>query len=125
MGWSYCGKNTTTGDEMGYGVEGVCAEPGCQEVIDHGLSRLCGRMHDDGVSCNRYFCGKHLNVSPQRCNACWDAGAICEACDEWRADKTDPCICGAGDEEDAEAEEPGHGGACGCYKCAPDAEQWR
>jgi hypothetical protein len=122
MGWSYCGKNTDTGDEMGYGVDGVCAEPGCAEQIDHGLARLCGDMHADGVSCNRYFCGKHLTAGPQRCNACWAAGDFCDACDEWRADKTDPCGCGAGEEE---AEEPGHSGACGCYKCAPDAEQWR
>lgn len=85
MGWAYCGLNTDTGDEMGYGVEGVCAHPECDAEIDHGLSYLCGDMHADGVSCNRYFCGKHLTAAPQRCAACWKELPDCclgEGCEE-------------------------------------------
>lgn len=60
MGWGYCGVNTDTGEEMGYTVPGVCAEGGCTAEINHGLAYLCGSMHQDGESCNRYFCGRHL-----------------------------------------------------------------
>lgn len=81
MGWSFCGKNHYTGEEMGYGVEGVCAHPECSKVIDHGLARLCGDMHADGQSCNRYFCGRHLSVSPQRCDVCYPPE--CEVCGGW------------------------------------------
>ncbi len=79
MGWAYCGLNTHTGDEMGYGVEGVCAHPECDAKIDHGLSYLCGDMHADDVSCNRYFCGKHL--AAQRCAACWKLADEPDCCD--------------------------------------------
>lgn len=74
MGWSYCGTNSTTGQEMGYGVSGVCSEEGCDVVIDHGLAYLCGEMHEDGLSCNKYFCSSHLTLgfpTPlERCQLC-------------------------------------------------------
>ncbi len=81
MGWSNCGLNTDTGDEMGYGVEGVCAHPECDKAIDHGLAYLCGDMHADDVSCNRYFCYAHLTAS-QRCFACDKAEPECGACSD-------------------------------------------
>lgn len=61
MGWAFCGKNRATGAEMGYGVDGVCDHPECAEEIDHGLSYVCGGMHEGGeLGCGRYFCGRHL-----------------------------------------------------------------
>lgn len=69
MGWAYCGTDKS-GRDIGYAVEATCDEPGCDAVIDRGLGYLCGDMHCDGWSCNGYFCGKHLEVSPQRCLRC-------------------------------------------------------
>lgn len=59
MSWAYCGTNRH-GQEIGYGVSAQCDEPGCDSEIDRGLAYLCGAMHDDGESCNRYFCSQHL-----------------------------------------------------------------
>lgn len=61
MGWAFCGTNPVTGEEMGYGVAGICHHPGCGAEIDHGLSYVCGSMHG-GASrgCGYYFCTKHL-----------------------------------------------------------------
>jgi len=60
MGWSRCGVNNDTGEEMGYAVEGVCHHPGCEEKIDHGLAYVCGGMHENGETCGYYFCQNHL-----------------------------------------------------------------
>jgi len=61
MGWGYCGKNSETGDEMGYSVQGVCSCSGCNKEIDHGLAFVCGGMHEGGdLGCGRYFCYDHL-----------------------------------------------------------------
>lgn len=87
MGWAFCGKNGQTGEEMGYGVEGICAEPGCNAVIDHGLGCLCGEMHEDPETCQRYYCGEHL-FFPER-----GRGMRCARC-------VDPV-----EDEDAEGEE--------------------
>lgn len=77
MGWSYCGKNSTTGDEMGYGVAGVCAQHGCGKEIDHGLSYVCGSMHEGGDhGCGRYFCEGHLII----CEVSEDVTQLCEEC---------------------------------------------
>ena len=62
MGWSYCGRNSITGDEMGYSVHSTCACVDCEEEIDHGLSYVCGGMHEGGeYGCGRYFCSGHLS----------------------------------------------------------------
>jgi len=78
MGWAFCGTNNH-GQEMGYGVEATCDEPGCDEVIDRGLAHVCGRMHEDDETCHKYYCGRHLfvaNVGP--------GGGLCSRClDEW------------------------------------------
>lgn len=62
MGWARCGINSVTGKRMGYAYVGKCAQRGCKEKIDHGLSYCCGDMHEgsDGYGCGKYFCSKHL-----------------------------------------------------------------
>lgn len=78
MGWAYCGKNSDTGEEMGYCVRGICRHPGCNKEIDHGLGHLCGQMHEDGLTCNHYFCEDHLvfgiinGEMSQMCLSCYE-----------------------------------------------------
>lgn len=71
MGWAFCGANRH-GQEIGYGVEATCDEPGCDAAIDRGLGYLCGSMHDDSETCARYYCAAH-QVCVQRCARCVDA----------------------------------------------------
>jgi len=64
MGWANCGSDSR-GRPIGYAHAATCDEPGCDAVIDRGLSYACGDMHgpqdrEDGWCCDRYFCGKHL-----------------------------------------------------------------
>lgn len=68
MGWANCGEDSK-GRPIGYAHEATCDAPGCNEKIDRGLSFACGGMHgtDDqygfgGISCERYFCSKHLKA---------------------------------------------------------------
>ncbi len=62
MGWANCGYNREHGVWMGYAHDGICMEPGCDEIIDHGVSYACGGMHEGGeLGCGRYFCGSHLS----------------------------------------------------------------
>jgi hypothetical protein len=64
MGWSDCGVNSKTGENMGYGWDGICHAEDCNEEIDHGLSYVCGGMHEGGtLGCGYYFCQKHLTVA--------------------------------------------------------------
>lgn len=78
MGWAYCGTNPDTGEEMGYGVKGICHYPECNTKIYHGLCYLCGAMHNDGVTCNHYYCPEHLvfgavdGEGMQMCQQCYD-----------------------------------------------------
>lgn len=62
MGWGH-GYNSA-GEEIGYLVEAVCSEPGCDEKIDRGLAYTCGGLqgHDTagGLPCGGAFCGTHL-----------------------------------------------------------------
>ena len=66
MGWSY-GHNAE-GREVGYSVDAVCDEEGCDAKIDRGVANCCGGMHDGGDhGCGGYFCSDHLWLSaPQR-----------------------------------------------------------
>jgi len=97
------------GREIGYAVEGVCEEHGCEAPIDLGLAYCCGGL--DGVDgergCGHYFCGAHLFYvagAPEdssgrlcgrcadkaRCAECWedepdmlhekDGEVLCEVC---------------------------------------------
>lgn len=62
MGWMLCGKNPETGEMMGYGYSGICNHPRCNKEINHGLSYVCGGMHEGGeLGCGKYFCTNHLN----------------------------------------------------------------
>jgi hypothetical protein len=75
MSWMFCGKNSRTGQWMGYGVSCKCHKRGCQEKIDRGLSYVCGGMHEGGeYGCGYYFCGSHLFMS--------DYGLLCDKCFE-------------------------------------------
>lgn len=77
MGWAHCGINSITGKEMGYGVKGVCSHPECKQIIDHGLSYVCGGMHEGGEhGCGDYFCSKHLKYHGCDVRSCW----LCEKC---------------------------------------------
>ena len=58
MGWAICGTNRH-GQEIGYGVEAECDEPGCTTTIDRGLGYLCGEMHDDEQTCAKYYWSDH------------------------------------------------------------------
>lgn len=87
MGWSYgigpAGRHA--GEEIGYGVDAICDEPGCDTRIDRGLAYACGDQHGSSdTSCGGYFCATHLYSTDigQRCEPCADendARAICEA----------------------------------------------
>lgn len=73
MGWVHCGFNATHNKEMGYGVEGICSHPGCTTKIDHGLSFVCGGMHEGGEhGCGNYFCSQHLfsHLCDESCALC-------------------------------------------------------
>lgn len=60
MGWANCGEDSN-GRPIGYAHEATCDHPGCDEEIDRGLGYACGEMHgEDEMSCERYFCDKHL-----------------------------------------------------------------
>tara|TARA_R110000772_G_scaffold249530_2_gene363977 strand:- start:90393 stop:90683 length:291 start_codon:yes stop_codon:yes gene_type:complete len=77
MGWSY-GHNLA-GREIGYGVEAICDHPGCKEEIDRGLAYACGGEHDNTeLSCDKYFCGKHLSISVLDSDS--NPGFICGQC---------------------------------------------
>lgn len=79
MGWAFCGTNDH-GQEMGYGVEAVCDEPGCTAVIDRGLAHVCGRMHEDSETCHKYYCSEHLFMASVR-----PGGGLCSRCyEEWK-----------------------------------------
>jgi len=61
MGWGTCGKNSKTGEMMGYCYSGKCNHQGCKEIIPHGLACVCGGMHEGGdLGCGYYFCENHL-----------------------------------------------------------------
>lgn len=70
MGWAY---GIVDGREVGYSVEAVCDEPGCEASIDRGLAYACGNDHGAGEDfCERYFCGEHLFFMERgpRCGEC-------------------------------------------------------
>lgn len=97
MGWGDCGDDSR-GRPIGYYHEATCDHPGCEAVIDRGLSYACGGMHGnecaggcdevdwsaDAEVCDRYFCERHLRMpclehedgadlwAPAMCFACAD-----------------------------------------------------
>lgn len=73
MGWSI-GYDDNWKRDIGYGVPAYCDHPDCNEVIDRGLSYVCGGHPFGGErGCGLYFCGKHLYLHgrlPQLCDRC-------------------------------------------------------
>jgi hypothetical protein len=73
MGWSI-GYDSHWRRDIGYGVPAFCDHPGCSEVIDRGLSYVCGAEPYGGDrGCGLYFCDKHLTQYPrlpQLCERC-------------------------------------------------------
>lgn len=61
----------------GYNVQAVCDLPGCDTIIDRGMSYLCGSSPDwDGDwTCGGCFCSDHLVFSHTD-----DAGQMCPDC---------------------------------------------
>lgn len=59
MGWSR-GYDETWHRDVGYSVPAFCDAPGCSEVIDRGLSYVCGSEPFGGEQgCGLYFCEAH------------------------------------------------------------------
>jgi hypothetical protein len=78
MGWANCGYNEHIKKWMGYANEGVCAEEGCTTKIDHGLSYVCGSMHEGGIyGCGDYFCTAHLYALD---DSFWGSVQLCAKC---------------------------------------------
>jgi hypothetical protein len=56
--------------DIGYGVPAYCDQPGCDVVIDRGLSYVCGNAPYGGErGCGLFFCGEHMR-----------AACLCERC---------------------------------------------
>lgn len=70
MGWSI-GFDSNWNRDIGYGVPAFCDYPKCWEVIDRGLSHVCGEDAYGGEKgCGLYFCERHLKGWPRRCGRC-------------------------------------------------------
>lgn len=79
MSWSV-GDSYRDKRHIGYGVPCFCEHPGCQVVIDRGLSHVCGDMHDESEhGCGSYFCPEHMAVHE------FEDGHIGDACEACRA----------------------------------------
>lgn len=70
MGWSV-GYDEHWRRDIGYGVPAFCDHPGCDEVIDRGLSYVCCDQQPYGgdKGCGLYFCSKHSDPRG-RCRRC-------------------------------------------------------
>lgn len=71
MGWSV-GYDEQWKRDIGYGVPAWCDHPGCDEVIDRGLSYVCGgEPYGGDKGCGLFFCERHIycNGAPQ-CERC-------------------------------------------------------
>ena len=67
MGYGYYEAG---GRPCGYMVLATCDKRGCEAEIDRGLGYLCGTEpgwpYENGVGCQRYYCGDHLSfVGPR------------------------------------------------------------
>jgi len=73
MSWAI-GYDSNWHRDIGYGVVAYCDHPKCNEVIDRGLSYVCGGDPEGGDrGCGLYFCEKHLQSGvrlPQLCERC-------------------------------------------------------
>ncbi|MEN5117495.1 hypothetical protein ABE488_09205 [Luteimonas sp. TWI662] len=63
MGWSV-GYDSNWNRDIGYGVPAYCDHPGCGEVIDRGLSYVCGGAPYGGEhGCGLFFCSAHRRMA--------------------------------------------------------------
>jgi hypothetical protein len=73
MSWSI-GYDTKWKRDIGYAVPAYCDHPGCNKLIDRGLSYVCGgEPYGGDRGCGLYFCAEHLIVHmklPQLCERC-------------------------------------------------------
>lgn len=70
MGWSL-GFDSKWNRDIGYGVPCKCDHPGCEEIINRGLSYVCCKSSPYGgdEGCGLYFCYKHVNHE-HKCERC-------------------------------------------------------
>jgi hypothetical protein len=69
MGWAI-GFDYKWKRDVGYSVPCVCDHPTCSELIDRGLSYVCGgELYGGEKGCGLYFCDKHHG-----------ADTLCERC---------------------------------------------
>src|ERR1017187_595197 len=63
MGWSI-GYDSRWERDIGYGVPAFCDEPGCDAVIDRGLSYVCcdSEAYGGDNGCGLYFCDQHRGI---------------------------------------------------------------
>ena len=84
MGWSHgIDPNRPEGDQdIGYGVDATCDEPGCNVKIDRGLAYVCGsNPFGEPHGCGGFFCEEHRSTyfnqndvgSPELCKRCGEA----------------------------------------------------
>lgn len=71
MSWAV-GYDSNWQRDIGYGVPAWCDHPGCYEMIDRGLSYVCGgEPYGEPEGCGLYFCAAHLffaeNKTHQAC----------------------------------------------------------
>ena len=70
MGWQI-GFDEKWQRDVGYGVPAICDHPDCNELIDRGLSYVCGNdMFGGENGCGLYFCEKHAPGPDQICERC-------------------------------------------------------
>lgn len=73
MGWSV-GYGDNWKRDIGYGVPAYCDYPGCDQLIDRGLTHVCGgQPYGEPRGCGLYFCRKHLHEYsklPPLCDRC-------------------------------------------------------
>lgn len=85
MGWGHCGEDSK-GRPIGYVHQALCDHPDCTKKIHRGLDYACGGMHgEDEVSCERYFCHRHLSGWVKQPFAGGMVVSVCADCEKaWR-----------------------------------------
>lgn len=75
MSWSI-GFDSHWHRDIGYGVPAFCDRPRCSELIDRGLSYVCGgEPYGGDHGCGLYFCPSHL----------WGPHSLCSRCRKGRS----------------------------------------
>src|SRR5690242_17570170 len=72
MGWEI-GYDSNWKRDIGYGIPALCDYPGCNKLIDRGLSYVCGgELYGGEHGCGLYFCVDHLLMGEeaQQCQRC-------------------------------------------------------